>query len=255
MRRHLAVIVFAVLGAAPAAALDLPARKPGLWQLDMTFVGRKLPPQSIKECLDAATDKLMNANVSGAGAGVTCSKQEISRSGATHHRRFGLHARNGATVTSHAVVTGSFDSAYTVDVTSTRTGGPPMPGAAPGGTHESHTTIAAKWLGPCAARPARRRHDHGQRQNREHPRSAEADAGGAEALAVIPRRLVAPAQRGPSRMRGRCSLALDSRVRGNERLLLNAAARQQLAHGLDQLGFLAPRTAPRPASSDIRRGP
>ena len=83
MRRHIAVLVFIALGAAPAAALDLPARKPGLWQLDMTFVGRKLPPQSIKECLDAATDKLMNANVSGAGAGVTCSKQELSRSGAT----------------------------------------------------------------------------------------------------------------------------------------------------------------------------
>lgn len=148
MRRPLAVLVFAVIGAAPAAALDLPARKPGLWQLDMTFVGRKLPPQSIKECLDAATDKLMNANISGAGAGVTCSKQELSRSGATLTVD-SVCTANGATVTSHAVVTGSFDSAYTVDVTSTRTGGPPMPGAAPGAPHESHTTIAAKWLGPC----------------------------------------------------------------------------------------------------------
>jgi len=47
------------------------------------------------------------------------------------------------------VVTGSFDSAYTVDVTSTREGGRPVPGMAPGGS--SHMKIAATWLGPCQA--------------------------------------------------------------------------------------------------------
>ncbi len=56
----------------------------------------------------------------------------------------------GATTTSHAVVSGSFDSAYTIDVASTRTrAASPMPGAAPGG--ETHMTIEAKWLGACAA--------------------------------------------------------------------------------------------------------
>ena len=55
----------------------------------------------------------------------------------------------GTTTTSHAVVTGSFDSAYTMKVASTRAGGPPMPGGAPGA--ETHMTIEAKWLGPCAA--------------------------------------------------------------------------------------------------------
>ena len=54
-----------------------------------------------------------------------------------------------ATTTSHAVVTGSFDSAYKVDVTSTREGGPPMPGVAPGA--QTHMMIEAKWLGVCAA--------------------------------------------------------------------------------------------------------
>lgn len=145
MRRHLAVIVFIVISAAPASALDLPARKPGLWQLDMTFVGRKLPPQSVKQCLDAATDKLMNSNFSGAGAGVTCSKQDVSRSGATLTVD-SVCTANGAITTSHAVIAGSFDSAYTVDVTSKREG------TAPNGMRvygDSHTTIAAKWLGPC----------------------------------------------------------------------------------------------------------
>jgi len=36
-----------------------------------------------------------------------------------------------------------------VRVSSTRQGGPPLPGIAPGA--ETHMTIAAKWLGPCAA--------------------------------------------------------------------------------------------------------
>ena len=54
----------------------------------------------------------------------------------------------GATTTSHAVVTGDFNSAYTVDVTSTREGGRPVPGMAPGGA--THMKIAAQWIGPCA---------------------------------------------------------------------------------------------------------
>jgi hypothetical protein len=144
----LAFLAAGVVAAGPALALDLPARKPGLWEVKMTFVGRNLPQQSIRECLDAATDKLMNANFSGAAAGVTCSKQDMTRSGATLTID-SVCAVNGAVVSSHSVVAGSFDSAYTVDVTSKREGGPPLPGAAPGASHETHMSIAAKWLGPC----------------------------------------------------------------------------------------------------------
>ena len=147
MRRPIALAAVALVTAAPAFALDLPARKPGLWEMNMTFIGRNLPARSIKECLDAATDKLMNSNFSGAGAGTTCSKQDMTRAGATITVD-SVCTTNGATVTSHAVVNGSFDSAYTVDVTSKREGGRPLPGgAAPGGT--TQMKIAAKWLGPC----------------------------------------------------------------------------------------------------------
>ena len=47
------------------------------------------------------------------------------------------------------MVSGDFDSAYTVEVTSTREGGTAVPGIAPGG--ETHMKIAANWLGACAA--------------------------------------------------------------------------------------------------------
>jgi hypothetical protein len=54
-----------------------------------------------------------------------------------------------ATTTSHAVVTGNFDSAYTVDVTSTRPGGPPLAGHLP--VAATYMTIQSTRLGPCAA--------------------------------------------------------------------------------------------------------
>jgi hypothetical protein len=51
------------------------------------------------------------------------------------------------TITSHGVVTGDFNSAYTVKVTSKREGGPPTPGMSADGT--SNMTIDAKWAGAC----------------------------------------------------------------------------------------------------------
>ena len=54
----------------------------------------------------------------------------------------------GAVSTSHAVITGSFDSAYTIDVATKREGASPAGQRAHG---ESHMNIEAKWLGACAA--------------------------------------------------------------------------------------------------------
>lgn len=141
------IIAFVLLTATPAFALDMPARKPGLWELKMEFVGGKIPAQAMKQCVDAASDKLMNSNFGGA-AQEACAKQDAVKSAA------GMTVDSVCTfgdtkTTTHAVVTGSFDSAYTVDVTSTREGGRPMPGMPAGGA--SHMTIAAKWLGPCEA--------------------------------------------------------------------------------------------------------
>lgn len=46
LRRDLKII--AILLVTPAVALDMPARKPGLWELNMEFVGRKIPAQAKK---------------------------------------------------------------------------------------------------------------------------------------------------------------------------------------------------------------
>lgn len=132
------------LAATPALAFDIPSRKAGLWELKMDFVGRNLPGQTMQQCVDAATDKLMNQAYGGATK-EACARQDVSNAGGVMTIdsvcKFGP-----ATVTTHSVVSGSFHSAYSVDVESSREGGPPMPG---GG--KSHMKIAAKWLGACAA--------------------------------------------------------------------------------------------------------
>jgi Protein of unknown function (DUF3617) len=147
MRRLLVISAISLMYAAPAFALDMPARKAGLCEVKMVFEGRNLPAQVMRQCVDQVTDKLMNANFGGA-AQEACSKPDIKNSGGTitidSVCKFGA-----ATTTSHAVVTGSFDSAFTMKVTSKSEGGPPLPGIAPGA--ETHMTIEAKHLGSCEA--------------------------------------------------------------------------------------------------------
>jgi hypothetical protein len=147
MRGRPAIVIALLLSASQALALDMPTRKAGLWELKMEFQGRNLPAQLMQQCTDAATDKFMTLNFGGA-AGRNCQKRDVRNNGGTitvdSVCQFG-----DAVTTSHAVVSGDFNSAYTVQINSTRQGGRPMPGVAPGA--ESHMTIAAKWLGPCVA--------------------------------------------------------------------------------------------------------
>ena len=146
--RRLLLIAACLLIAAPALALDLPTRKAGLWEVKMEFQGHSnLPVQTMQQCTDAASDKLMTYNFAGSAQN-NCSKQDISNAGGAIVID-SVCAFGGASSTTHAVVSGDFNSAYTVNVTSTREGGRPMPGAAPGG--QTHMKIAAKWIGPCAA--------------------------------------------------------------------------------------------------------
>jgi NaMN:DMB phosphoribosyltransferase len=139
MLRSLIPIAVAVACAAPAAALDLPPRKPGLWDIRMAMEGRSLPAMNAQHCIDAETDKLLNVT----GAEMTrgmCSRQDVQKVGDTYVIdavcKFGP-----ANTTTKSVVTGSFDSAYTVKVSSSSEGGP-----APG---KSEMTIEARWAGPC----------------------------------------------------------------------------------------------------------
>ena len=134
-------------GMLPAAAAELPSRKPGLWEIKMVSEGRNIPASTVQQCVDADTDKLMMSNF-GNTAAQACSRRDIQIAGTTITVD-SVCAFGQTTITSHAVIAGSFDSTYTVQVTSKREGGPALPGAAPGG--ETRMSLQGTWLGPCAA--------------------------------------------------------------------------------------------------------
>jgi hypothetical protein len=138
-------VVLALLVPSSANALDLPARKAGLWQMTMMFDGGHIPQQSIKQCIDAATDAKMNS-LGGQMQKENCSKQDVQRAG--NAIIVDSVCKVGAsTSVSHAVVTGDFNSAYTVKVDSKHEGAmaPGMPASG-----AMKMTVDAKWLGPCA---------------------------------------------------------------------------------------------------------
>jgi hypothetical protein len=145
--RSLPIALIAVVCAAPAMALDLPSRKPGLWEIAMTMEGRNIPMPTAQHCIDAETDKLMSS-IGGDMKKDMCSKQDVQKVGNTYVVD-SVCKIGQSTTTSHAVVSGDFNSAYTVKVTSKREGGPAMPGMPADGS--SSMSIDAKWLGACAA--------------------------------------------------------------------------------------------------------
>jgi Protein of unknown function (DUF3617) len=133
-------LIMALVVTGQALAADLPSRKPGLWEIKTTIDGRSPPTQVIKQCIDAATDQ-MTMSITGPFSQAVCPKQGVKSSG------------NSITVDStctigkstanvQAVITGSFDSAYTMTVKSEGAG---LPGGA------MIMTIAGNRLGDCTA--------------------------------------------------------------------------------------------------------
>ncbi len=122
----------------PALSAELPARKPGLWEIETTLPNSKLPKLVIWQCVDAATDQMMQSRA-GINSQRECSKRDLQKS-AGSITIDSTCTTSGKTRTSHVVITGSFDSGYTMTVTSRSEGAP-----------ESRTvTMAAKWISPCA---------------------------------------------------------------------------------------------------------
>jgi len=143
MRPYLLLIPASLFCAMPAVSDELPQRKAGLWEIKMMMGGRELPFRNIQQCTDAETDASMSANLGGV-MGSDCAKPRISNSGGTITVDSTCKIGAGTTST-RAVITGDFNSAYTIAVT-------PMPaaGAATAGSGtQPPMTMQAKWIGPC----------------------------------------------------------------------------------------------------------
>lgn len=127
----------------PAFAIDYPARKPGLWEIKTGEGGASTgtaPGQTIQQCIDAATDKAMREMGQGMGKDM-CSKQALSSDGGK--LVMDSVCKIGNTVaTSHAVISGDFQTAYRMESKSTYS--PPLMGRA-----EGTSAMEARWLGPC----------------------------------------------------------------------------------------------------------
>jgi hypothetical protein len=140
MRTIVAACSLVLIGMATisTSAAELPARKPGLWEIKMSFANRG--GQAIQQCIDPATDQMLQSNA-GPFAQGACAKRDIQKS-ADRMIVDSTCTVAGKTATAHAVITGSFDSAYSMTVTS-------HSDALPGGT--INMTLDAKWLGACKA--------------------------------------------------------------------------------------------------------
>jgi len=131
-------LLLVVAGVVSVSAAELPTRKAGLWEIKTTAsAGRSI---QIQQCVDAKTDQAMQAHVGSAAAQRDCSKRDVQKSGATTTID-SVCTVAGKTLTAHMVITGSFDSDYTMVITS-QSDALPAPRT---------TTMSAKWLGPCAA--------------------------------------------------------------------------------------------------------
>ena len=133
----LAGAALAVMFATSASAADAPMRKAGLWEVKTTIEGQGRPV-TVQQCIDAATDQMLQSSA-GPFAAPLCTGREVTKSdsGMTidTHCSFG-----GKPANARAVVSGSFDSAYTMTVTAEGSALPPV-----------KMTIEGKWLSACAA--------------------------------------------------------------------------------------------------------
>jgi hypothetical protein len=118
-------------------------RRAGLWEVTINHDASKAPAQTMQQCTDAETDKLMNAFGGDLSAGM-CTKQEIQKVGATLVINAVCQIGPMKSV-SQSVVSGDFNTNYQVTVTSKLEGVPAAAKGLAGGT----TTIQARWVGAC----------------------------------------------------------------------------------------------------------
>ena len=132
----LTALAFAV-GSIAVHAQDLPKRKPGLWQHNMTTTGGPMPPTSVTMCTDERMDKMLADR----SESQRCSQQTVRRDGNAVVVE-AVCTQQNTTVRTKGRFTGDFNAHYTGELHSTFD--PPMHGM-----KETRQKIDARWMGPC----------------------------------------------------------------------------------------------------------
>jgi hypothetical protein len=143
MRHASVVLLTLILTAAFAQAQDAPKRKSGLWELKRTSTMTRDQTRVYQLCVDQASDDAFQKLAEGAQS-ERCKASAPKRDGSklVIDAVCEIGKSEPSTATTHAVITGNFDSAYKIESKSTFD--PPMRGK-----KESTSVVEAKWTGPC----------------------------------------------------------------------------------------------------------
>lgn len=140
MRKRAPLLLAAALAVAfPAAAVDLPQRRSGVWEVVTATPGAPSGPAA-QLCIDEKTDDLARQLAQGM---VNCSRQDVRRDG-DGYVVDSVCRLGESTATTRARITGRFDAAYRIDVAATYE--PPLMGL-----REGRASVDARWTGPCRA--------------------------------------------------------------------------------------------------------
>lgn len=137
-----AAVILAAIGAAQSAqAADQQlSRRPGLWEVKTSTENSGAPPRLVKQCIDAATDAL-SQSIAGPFSAAVCPDRKVQRS-ADAVTVDSSCSIGGKPASAHAIISGSFDSAYSMKVTAA---GELLPGG------KMTITMEGEWLGACTA--------------------------------------------------------------------------------------------------------
>ena len=127
--------------AEPAPARASPAfptgPSAGKWKVSVSSGGMEIPPNEICYAKQMTMEEAQQMQQQ---SGLTCTEQTFSADGKSGHS---VCALQGMTVTTDYAVTGDFNTAYTMQMTST------MDPSPPGMTAPSVTTVKMERLGDC----------------------------------------------------------------------------------------------------------
>lgn len=129
--------------AAPAASLPASMTGPaaGKWKVQVSAGGMEIPPNEV--CY-ARQMTMEEAQAMQQQAGMTCTEQTFGADGKSGHS---VCSMQGMTITTDFSVTGDFNTAYAMQMTSS------MNPAPPGMPQPSVTTVKMERLGDCDAAP------------------------------------------------------------------------------------------------------
>jgi len=144
MRQAFLLFLALSLAAGAVEAQDKYQRKSGLWEVKRTSTRTAEQTRVYQMCIDQASDNALRQLAEGM-RNERCEPSKVTRDGdklvVDAVCRLG---RTGTKATTHAVVTGKFDTAYKIESTSTFD--PPILGKAQG-----TTLMEARWTGACKA--------------------------------------------------------------------------------------------------------